>query len=216
MKKLLLLTMLVCAASISSAADKGASKYSVTITNVIKGQPLTPAVVAIHGAGYNLFKLGQEASQGLQELSKDGVTATLVAELDAKRSVVGTATGSGVVLPGMSETIEFMANGRKRISMVSMLARTNDAIAASRGMRLPVRKGQKVAYYLGVYDAGAEINTESCSDIPAPPCMNPMSGPAEGEGFVHAHPGVFGIKDLQVLRDTFGNIAAKVVITKMK
>ncbi len=193
---------------------KNNHQYKITMTNVTKGQPLTPAVVAVHGASFKMFKLGEEASEGLKLLAEDGVTADLVNEMANHPAVQATATGSGVILPGQST--EILVNSAKPgyISIATMLARTNDAFAAGRFLRAPSKKGHKVAYHLAVYDSGSEINSESCADIPAPPCDSHNVGP-EGEGFVHSHPGVYGIADLQILRDTFGKAAAKVVIEKL-
>ncbi len=213
MKKLLLLTILVFTGSIAMGAQPN-HQYKITVTNVTKGQPLTPAVVAVHSASFKMFKLGEEASEGLKRLAEDGVTTDLVKELKGHPAVKATATGSGVVLPGQST--EILVNSAKvgYISLATMLARTNDAFAAGRFLRVPAKKGHKVAYHLSVYDAGSEINSESCADIPAPPCDSHNVGP-DGEGFVHSHPGVYGIADLQVLRDSFGKAAAKVVIEKL-
>lgn len=214
MKKILLLTIALFTTSIASAGNYG-DQYKVTFTNVTKGQPLTPPVIAIHDASVVLFKLGEEASEGLKALAKDGQTDLILQELTTQTGVLATAKGTAPVLPGQSAEVIIASDKKGVLSLASMLGRTNDAFAAGRFLHLPGKTGVKITYLLGVYDAGAEINTEACSDIPAPPCSSPKSGPAEGEGFVTSHPGVYGIADLTVLRDTFGKVAAKVVIEKM-
>ena len=48
-----------------------------------------------------------------------------------------------------------------------------------------------------VLDAGSEANTESCRDIPGPPCNHPgVRHPAMAEGAVTIHPGLKGAGDL--------------------
>ena len=212
MTKMILSTMILLASSLAMAGNKTAD-YQISVQNLTKGQPITPAVVVAHNAGFKLFKLGEEASEGLQAQAKDGMTDMLVAEINANSNVSAVATGSGVTLPGQKSVLNIKASPKSFLSISTMLARTNDAIAAGRFLRLPVRQGTSVAYLLSVYDAGAENNTESCEHIPAPPCGNPGQGP-EGEGFVHAHPGVYGMGDLEILRDTFGTSVVKVVITR--
>ena len=215
MIKLLLLILISLSTATVNAGDKQASRYQITIKNITKGQPLTPAVVATHGLGLKLFALGEEASAGLKALAVDGVTDGLVSELKGNSAVRSVAIGTGVIMPGRSEEITISVEKPSFISLASMLARTNDAFAGGRFLRLPSKSGVKVAYLLNVYDAGAEVNTESCAHIPAPPCDSHEVGEAEEGGFVTAHSGIHGIGDLQVLRDAFGNAAAKVVIEKL-
>ena len=211
MKRILLLTIMVFVSAIANA--KGA-EYKITIQNLTKGQPITPAVAVAHKPGFKIFSLGEKVSDGLAAQAKDGMTDLLVTELNSQKRVSSLATGDGVVLPGQTTSLTLTADSKSLLSLTAMLARTNDALVAGRNFRLPRRKGVSVSYALRVYDAGAEANTESCEHIPAPPCGNPGQGPA-GEGFLHSHPGVYGIQDLEVLRDSFGRIAAKVTITKM-
>ena len=46
--------------------------YEVTIENLTGTQPLTPAVVATHGAAPQLFARGEAASRVLQNLAENG------------------------------------------------------------------------------------------------------------------------------------------------
>lgn len=189
-------------------------RYKLTLVNLTKGQPLTPALVAVHQKEYQLFSLGEEASEGLKIQAKDGAVDQLVKELSEVPAVKSTAISSGVLLPGQSTQVEFSARRGDRISLTSMLARTNDAFVGGKGLYLPSVKGSKAVYLLKVYDAGAEINTESCSHIPAPPCESHFADTESSEGFVHVHPGIQNIGDLDPLRDAFSVIAAKVIIER--
>ena len=96
-----------------------------------------------------------------------------------------------------------------------MLASTNDALVARRGLPLKSVKGRKRVVLLHVYDAGAEINDELCASIPGPPCGNPLVDTVDNEGFVHFHPGLALVGDLDTSH-TFANIAARIVIERVK
>ena len=217
--KLLLGTMLAfCSASMVDIASARGIYYKIEIQNLTKGQPLTPPVVAVHSPKVELLEIGQKASNGIATLAKDGDTSQLVKELDSNYLVKRYKVGEGITLPGATQTIEVEANDPSyRFSIVSMLARTNDAILVLKNIDAnSMNVGDQREYYAKAYDAGAEINTELCSDIPAPPCENPNSGPAEGEGFIHPHPGIQNIGDLKPIRDAFGSVVAKVTIERIK
>ena len=204
-------------ASIKSGRQKdnffGNRKYKITIVNLTKGQPMTPPVVALHSSETSLYVLGQEASQGLKELSQDGATDTIVGELESNGYVYHHAVGTGLILPGESQEITIKSH-RGRISLVAMLARTNDAIVAFNIPTAHLR--DKVSFLAPVYDSGAENNTESCQHIPAPPCGNPGVGTDGGEGIVHPHPGIQNIGDLDPLRDAFASKVAKITIEAVR
>lgn len=190
--------------------------YKITIKNLTTGQPLTPALIAVHSPNYKLVKLGEKASSGLSALARDGVTSILANELKAQKKVVRTKTGTGVILPGQSESIIVEANNPKfKLSLVSMLARTNDAISVLNSATLKLRKGQKAYYLTDVYDAGVEANTESCSDIPAPPCGSHNVGQDE-DSFIRPHAGIQVIGDLEANRDAFASKVSKVIIERIQ
>jgi hypothetical protein len=65
-------------------AFASSNTYDITITNLTKGQPLTPAVIAMHAPGTEIFTLGQPASEGLAQLAEDAQTDGLVSELEAQ------------------------------------------------------------------------------------------------------------------------------------
>ena len=211
--KRIILSIVVAIGALATHAKP--ATYEIKIQNITKGQPITPTLAVAHARGFKIFELGQPASPGLAAQAQDGATDLIIDELKNNQRVGSYATSSGVVLPGQTDSFMLNASPRSLVSVSAMVARTNDALVAGRNLRLPRKSGASVNYYLSVYDAGAEANTESCDHIPAPPCNNPGQEPElAAEGFVHSHPGVFGINNLQVLRDTFGKFAAKVTITK--
>lgn len=202
----------------SVIADDKPSKrvFKIKITNLTKGQPITPPVIAVHNANYHIFKLGEASSPGLAALAKDGVTNILEQELAYERNVVRAKTGTGVIAPGASQEVLIAVNHPEfKVSVVAMLGRTNDAIVAVKGLGTKLKRGYFFETLANVYDAGAEANTESCGEIPAPPCNSPNLG-MPGEGFIRPHEGILGIGDLDLSRDSFASQAAKISITRVK
>lgn len=195
--------------------QKGKIVYKIEITNITKAQPLTPPVIAVHAPSTSLFELGVEASPGLKALSRDGDTSKIQQELVSNYAVKRFSVGDGVILPGTTASFSVEANDtRYGFSLVSMLARTNDAFTGYSFLQANLKKGATKTVYGNVYDAGAEVNSELCSDIPAPPCGNPNSGEDETSSFVHAHPGLHFAGDLEPTRDGFGPKAVKIKVTR--
>lgn len=197
--------------------------YKVTVINLTKGQPLTPPVVAVHkGRQSVLLHPSHQASDGLAILATDGMTDDLVAEFEKNSIVSQVLVGDGVIMPG--QKAEFTFSQTKSdipvVSLFTMLARTNDAIAVANGRDSVTTTTEfsspKKIYFAQVYDAGVEYNSEDCAHIPAPPCNNPNSRPSmDGEGFIRPHEGLTLHGDLTGQRDSFANIAAKVIVEKI-
>jgi hypothetical protein len=215
-KTLLLLTMILTSAAVQANGYRTAKLFKITMINLTKGQPLTPAVVAVHSPAHEIVHLGQAASQGLSELATDGKTDKLVHELKNDMYVVRSMTGKGITLPGQKSEIVVEANdSRFKFTLVSMLARTNDAIIVAKDISTKLKVGQKSVTLASVYDAGVEKNTESCDHIPAPPCNSPGMGEV-GEGFVRPHEGVLGLGDLDLSRDAFASVVAKIIVERIQ
>lgn len=200
--------------------------FRVTVINLTKGQPLTPPVIAVHAwnkAGYVLLHPSKPASDGLAVLASDGMTDGLVSELENSNIVSQIVVGDEVIMPGQKAEFTFRQTNDPRyptISLFTMLARSNDAIAVVNGRdsltRTTTSARKKRIYFAQVYDAGVEHNSENCAHIPAPPCNNPNSRPSQdGEGFIRPHEGLTLHGDLTGQRDAFANIAAKVIIERV-
>ena len=207
----LIITTLAILLSASLGQAQEVSSFRLTIKNTTPGQPLTSFFVAVHEPGYNLFELGEEASEGLKEQAKDGGIRLLDREVSANSKVVATTRTQGGVRPGQSRSITFRSQDNRLVSMSSMLARTNDGFVATRGFKLPQVKGEVVKTELRVYDAGAEANTESCAHVPAPPCDSHGADTSTNEGFVTVHPGIQNNGDLDPIRDAFSTVAGAVI-----
>jgi hypothetical protein len=142
------------------------------------------------------------------------MTEPAVEELKNIMSVKGTAVGSELILPGMSYSKIIKGPRKLKLTLASMLAKTNDAFIAKKNISLNLEKGRKKTVLLYTYDAGAEINNESKDFIPAFGAV--QMGTEKSEGFVHFHPGISGDADLESVTDSFAPIAAKVVIKRIK
>ncbi len=208
LKKALFLLTLSTQAFASQSAQ-----YEITFQNLTKGQPLTPAAIVIHDGSFQLFNLGDAATKGLYELAEDGKVDQLKSEVAAKNfrfEMIG-----GLTLPGQSSTLTLDANPKEKISLASMLARTNDAFASSlTPLSLYLKKGQSYSRLLGVFDAGSESNNELEAFIPA--FGNAGVRTEDSEGFVSFHPGLQGNGDLDLENIAFAPQAAKITIKRIK
>jgi hypothetical protein len=198
----------------TATADSG-KRYTVKITNITRGQIITPPVVIVHNGDFHLFALGAPASSQLAALAEDGVTAPLVSEVGFMTTVAGVIAATAPLMPGSSLSLEFMTWGPyNQISLAGMLATSNDAFFAIRGLHLP-KTGTGIVY-AEAYDAGSEGNSESCAFIPGPPCGHPgMRDTASAEGYVHIHAGIHGIGDLMPTEFDWRNPVAEIMVQRM-
>lgn len=201
----------------SFAQADGRANYEVTITNLTRAQAFTPIVVASHRKGVRIFELGAEASTELSIIAEDGDPGPLSEALEANRKVVDVANSSGLLMPGDSVTITVSAGrGARQISLASMMIPTNDSFIALNGVRAP-RNGKTRVYHSPGYDAGSELNDESCLNIPGPVCGGAGHSPeADGEGYVHISGGIAGIADLAAETYDWRNPTAKIVIKRVR
>ena len=89
----------------ASAAES--MMYRMSITNLTKGQVMTPPVVIVHQPSFGLFTLGEEASEGLKRQARDGDPTLLTEELATAHGVNNFTVGDGVILPGETQEVEF-------------------------------------------------------------------------------------------------------------
>jgi hypothetical protein len=213
MKKLLTLITLSTALATQVQADDNTT-YRVTITNATTHHVLTPPVIAIHNRNFRVFKVADSASQGLITQAETGNPSEISLELENSHGVSSVTTGTDVIPYGQSASFEITAGKRSRISMTSMLATTNDSFAAINAQALPKRSASYFAY---AYDAGSEMNNESCSHIPGPPCAaNTGNARTEtGEGFISVHNGIHGGSDLNAKHLDWRGPVAIVTVTRI-
>ncbi len=199
--------------SSTAFADQG-RKYEVTITNITRGQVITPPIVISHEKDFQLFTLGAPAISQLATLAEDGITNPLIDYVATLPSVLDYTVATVPLMPGESVTLEITTRGHFRfISALGMLATTNDAFFAIQGVRVPVRGEKNVK--AEAYDAGSEANNEDCDFIPGPPCGNAgVRDTDNAEGYVHIHAGIHGISDLDPAMHDWRNPVATITIRR--
>lgn len=179
---------------LSAAIADDMKTYRVTITNGTQHHVITPPLIVTHRAKYQLFQVGQPASEGLATLAETGNNLPLLSEVESARGVYDVVAATGGILYGQSASFEISASKNSRLSLAGMLATTNDGYTALNSIALPKKTATHFAY---VYDAGSESNNESCAYIPGPPCAgNSGNNSDDGEGYISLHNGVHGGGDL--------------------
>ncbi|NOX30911.1 MAG: hypothetical protein GXP35_12815, partial [Actinobacteria bacterium] len=122
-----------------SDRDEPAS-YTVTITNVMEQQYLTPPNWAAHNESIHLYGVGSPASPGLQALAENGGVPVMAAEIasyvDARRQGVSGVAGEAPIAPGESVTFE-ITTVEGYFSMTSMIICTNDGFGGIDRKSLP-------------------------------------------------------------------------------
>jgi hypothetical protein len=216
---LMALGALLVAAPALGAERSGPRSYRVTVTNLTPGQIISPPVLVAHNEALSLFEAGEPASDALAALAEDGMTGPLTALLEDLPGVRDYAVAEGPVLPGHSVSVEITASGRRgAVSGVGMLVTTNDAFFGFREVESSAMRNRRaLVLYAPAYDAGSEANTESCLDIPGPPCMSPgMRVPEGAEGFVHVHAGIHGDEDLVPADHDWRNPVVRITIEPLR
>jgi hypothetical protein len=199
-----------------------AKKYEITITNLTRNQVFSPPIAIGHNRHFSLFTLGEPASPGLALLAEEGMPIELISELNTDNS--DYAVADGPIMPGDSESIDLYISKHSRsrlISVAGMLVGTNDAFFAARDIWFFGR--YKKVVDAAAYDAGSEINSEDCQDIPGPPCVNdsnqhPADDPTD---YVHIHAGIHGfnpegdVSSLNPAVSDWNNPVAKITIRRV-
>ena len=212
MKKLLLVSSLAMIAACSDGNNNGGAAqaapepaptapettaaFEVSVVNLTVAQPLSPLAVVLHGPEYEAFRVGEPATAGLEQLAESGDNTELLAEVDG----LVEASSAGPLGPGAAETFELETEAELpedlRLTVVSMLVNTNDAITGVNGLSVAsLAVGESMVVNGISYDSGTEANDELAEHIPGPA--------GGGEGFnadrddirdqVTLHPGVVSV-----------------------
>lgn len=178
------------------------SNFEITVSNLTNGQPFSPLALVAHFSAYRYFAVGETASPELEMLAEGGDNAALIDAAENNGAVYAVRTGSGIVLPGSSETLNLELVEATlpfaELSLATMLVNTNDAFAGFQGLPLArLGVGDELEIAVNVYDAGTEADSETAASIPGPA--------GGGEGFnavrddradgVSGHAGVISIDD---------------------
>ena len=197
----------------NATASGGKGVYEVTVTNITQGEIFTPIMLASHPRGLRLFELGEAAGNELAMLAEGGDSGPLGALL-LSEGAHDVATAGDVLPPGGSVTLTVDVSGKNRyLSVAAMLVPSNDAFFALNGVQGP-RGRHTLSLFSPAYDAGSETNDELCVSIPGPPfiCAGEGFNPADGEGYVHVHPGIQGVGELIAASHDWRNPVAQISI----
>ncbi len=213
----------------SAATKAGLHTYTVTITNISKGQPLSPPLIATNFGQGQFFKAGGTANWGVQQIAENGNNMPLYesAVQDMKDGfVTDVQRATAPLVPKGSPadamfdqtvTLTIKAKSRDRINLISMIGCSNDGFIGANAARLPQAKGRSVNLVVHDYDAGTEENTEDFADLGAG-CQAAIGVKsqfgatgtgmtnwelAEG-GTIQRHDGVQGTSDDGLLVDVHG------------
>ncbi len=213
-----LAAVLLGASALFSQMASAETRYQITITNMTQSQVFTPVLMATHQAGIVAFQPGQPAISELEAIAESGNVQPALDLLNSLGNKVGEAKSSGEVLPpGHSVTLTLKGGPNiTHFMVVTMLIPTNDAFFAINGHALPTSDETQV-YVSPAWDAGTEDNDERCEHIPGPPsvCQGEGISSSGGEGFVHTHPGIHGIGDLDAATYDWRNPAAIVRVKRI-
>ena len=198
-----------------AALPTAGAMFEVTVTNLTRGQIISPVLVATHSRRTSFYELGEPASPELGILAEDGDNAPLRAVLDASSEVYETASGAAGIPPGGSETILISSvPNRPLVSLAGMMITTNDAFVSLDGAPLPLIG--KRTYFVPGLDAGTEANSESCMYVPGPPCgSGGVHDPSPAEGYVHVSNGIQGIGDIPKDVYDWRNPAARIEVRRV-
>jgi hypothetical protein len=229
------------AADSGTAATSGLHTYTITITNLTKGQPLSPPLISTNYGSGQFFKPGGTANWGVQQIAENGNNTPLYesAVADQKAGyVTDVQRASAPLVPKGSPadamfdqtvTITIKAKDTDRINWISMIGCTNDGFAGFNAARLPRAKGRSVNVPVFDFDAGTEENTEDFADLGAG-CQGAIGVKstqgavgtsmtdwrlAEG-GSIHRHEGIFGASDDGLLEDVHGWDPKKIAKVSIK
>ena len=185
-------TLPLLAATAAQAAPPTRT-YRVTVENLTPtrtgggSQVFSPALVVVHDRSFDLFTVGQPASEAVVDVAEDGLTTTGT-NLFRTQEGVQFATSEGTqIASGASYTFEITAEGDARfLSLVAMLGNTNDGFIGLDAVHLT---GARKTYRVFAYDAGSEVNDQLMASIPGPCCNNTTrAGMTEG-GVITRHEG---------------------------
>ncbi len=166
---------------------------------------LTPVAWAIHNSHYNLFRVGEAATLGLEALAEDGNAMPLLGELEAGfgvghagiQAVADGATGPGPITNGgVYRFLVTPSAAYPYLTLASMIVPSNDTFLAfgPRGIRLVDESGTPraldaiaadIASDFIAWDAGTERNQAGAAGPDqAPRQAGPNTGADEGDGTV--------------------------------
>ena len=182
--------------SLDESEAQEAEGLQLTVRNLTDGQPITPPIAVVHDADVSLLPTNADDVDGLEELAEAGQQAMLAESL---RKITGVKSVVSFepppIRPRRQSTVSISASPGDHVSVIAMLACTNDAIIFG---TLVVHEAGTPSLSSGrVLDAGTENNDETAGTVPCQDGKG-VSGAdaADGEGMLAPHPGITGDADL--------------------
>ena len=197
-----------CGSDGLSTTTADAFTYSVNVTNLTAGQPMSPVLIT----SSSIYHVGESASAGLEKLAEGGDNSEPLS--------TDSVSGTGLLTPSSSEILTINTQ-KQTLSIATMLVKTNDAFAGIESYDVASLKvAQSTTLFLNVYDAGTETNDETNTTVPG---LGGEGYNAEREtaNIVTLHSGIISKNDGLVTSnlnslEKFNNPALKVVITRTK
>jgi len=197
-----------CGSDDTTATAPDTFTYSVSVTNLTAGQPMSPVLLS----SSSIYHVGENASAGLEKLAEGGDNSELLS--------TDSVSGSGLLTPSSSETLTIDTQ-KQTLSMATMLVKTNDGFAGLESSDVSsLAVGQSTTLFLNVYDAGTENNDETSATVPGLGGEG-YNAERESANIVTLHSGIISKDDGLVTSnlsslEKFNNPALKVVITRTK
>jgi len=210
-----------CGSSDSNDDDKKTRQYKVSLKNITSAQPFAPAAIIVENSStdFNAYKIGQVSSLGLETLAESGNPQVLLDEANTEE-VLYTNSFDGLTTPGSTGEIVFTVdNENLKLSILSMLVKTNDAFVAANDIDLNFT-GTKT-FNLNVYDAGTEANDELATTVPGLTGEGFNAQRNDTNNFVTLHSGLVTVDDglsssALSFSDRWDNPAAVLTIERIK
>lgn len=208
------------------------ASFEVTVTNLTRAQPMSPVAVMLHQSGFNSFVDGQPASIGLELLAEGGDNTDVLAEIEATAEHLASGSTAGPIPPatiGAPVSLTFPSDQLEdvRISVITMLVHTNDAISGVNGVDISnMEVGDSIALTGPTWDAGTEANDEFQANMPGPDFGGEGFNGARDDLFdrVRIHQGAVtntslesGLADSSLEeRHRFDNPTVKIVVSRIE
>lgn len=179
---------------------------------------LTPPVVALCENPISLFTIGEQASEQVEQLAEAGDTNPLVDQFTENGCLVEQTVDP---IPSGGTIAVSFPDGTPEMTLYvgAMLLPTNDAfILPGRLISNILNDGTNsdpgAIADVKVYDAGTELNGESCASIPSPECNGEGFNPEREEAnFVRFHPGLHGKGEVDDIIFNWGESVARIRVS---
>ena len=152
-----------------------------------EGAHVSPIFVVSHAGENDLFASGTAATEGIEIMAETGATAVLADEVDSNPSILNSAVGSLINVPGSIELEIELDQDHSLLSAVSMLAPSPDWFVAVSNVEL-FEDGQwleEVRLVVRPYDSGTDSGaTFTAADLETSPAG--AIGPPTDDLFVDA------------------------------